>query len=261
VTRRLEDKVAIVTGGGGGVGRAVAERFAAEGAALLIADIDEAAARETARVVEDAGGRALSRTTDVSNLESVNAMTQAAIGELGGLDILVNSAAIPQVVPILKMELDAWQKVIDINLTGSFLCAQAAARAMVAAATEGRIINISSITAQRAIVGRGAYSVAKGGLTMLTRLMAAELGEHKITVNAVAPGPVDTAIALAMHTKETREAFERNLAIKRYAKTEEVAAAAAFLASGEAGYTTGHTLNVDGGFEVTGMIFDLGDLG
>lgn len=257
----LEGKVAVVVGGGGGVGGAAALQLAEEGAAVLVADLQTEKAQAVAAEIVGAGGRAQAWPVNLEKEPEIRSMIAAAVERLGGIDILVNSAAIPQVVPFLKVTLAEWQKVIDINLTGNFLCAQAAARFMVQRGTAGRIVNVSSINAQRAIVGRGAYAAAKGGITMMTKVMAAELGEHGITVNAVAPGPVDTEMVMAMHTAETRQAFAQNLAIKRYAQPREVAAAIVYLCSEAAAYVTGHTLNVDGGFDSSGMIFDLGDMG
>ncbi|MEM7172680.1 MAG: SDR family oxidoreductase [Pseudomonadota bacterium] len=259
--RRFEGRVAFVTGGASGIGQVVAERLALEGAAILLADQNIDKAQVVADGIQANGGSVETASCDVSDAEQVDAAFAKAHEKFGPLDILVNSAAIPQVRPFLKMTLAEWQKVIDVNMTGSFLCAQAAAKAMVAADKAGRIIQISSINAQRAITGRGAYSVAKGGLAIMVKVMAAELGQAGITVNAVAPGPVDTPMVLEMHTQETRAAFNAHLPIKRYAQPAEVAAATAFLASDEAAYITGHTINVDGGFDAAGMLFDLGPLG
>ena len=255
---RLKDKVALVTGGGSGIGKAIAERFAVEGAKLVLADINGDNAAEVAAEIKTSGGQASSVAIDVRDQSAVENMIDDIVETQGGIDILINSAAVPQVCPILEMPLEDWKRVIDINLTGTFVTAQAAARAMVKAGTAGRIVNLSSVNGQRAITGRGAYTAAKGGVTMLTLIMAAELGPANVTVNAIAPGPVDTPMVRKMHDAATREAWHNHLPIKRYASPEDVANAALFLASDESGYITGHILNVDGGFNAAGMLFDLG---
>lgn len=253
---RLKDKTALITGGASGIGAAIATRFAAEGARLVLADINGAGADALAVEIRASGGAAQAVEVDVRDPDSVAAAMALVTESRGRLDVLVNSAAVPQVCPILDVKIEDWRRVIDINLTGLFICAQAGARIMVAQGG-GRIVNLSSVNGQRAITGRGAYTAAKGGVQMLTRIMAAELGPLGVTVNAIAPGPVDTPMVKEMHTPATREAWYRSLPIKRYAQPEEVAAAALFLASDEAAYINGHILNVDGGFDASGMLFDL----
>ena len=253
---RFKEKSVIVTGGASGIGRAIAEQFAQEGATVIVADIDRESTQDTVEAISARGGRALPVNVDVSNPRSVQEMIDTTVDANGRLDVIVNSAAVPSVSKIIDISFETWNKVLNINLTGTFLCAQAAARCMVDAGG-GRIINLASVNGQRAITGRGAYTAAKGGVIMLTRIMAAELGPENITVNAIAPGPVDTPMVKEMHTASTREAWYRALPIKRYAQPGEVANATLFLASSEAGYITGHILNVDGGFDATGLLFEL----
>ena len=254
---QLEGKSAIVTGGASGVGKAIAERFAREGAYVAIADINSSGMSDTTKAIEEEGGKATAIVVDVSNLGQVSSMVDQVVDNNGGLDIIVNSAAIARVQKFLDITLDDWNELLAINLTGVFLCAQTAAKTMRAQGKGGRIINVSSVNGQRAITGRGTYTVAKGGVEMLTKIMAAELGESNITVNSIAPAPVDTPMIKQMHTRSTREDWYRVLPIKRYADPEEVAHAAVFLASDDSGYITGHTLNVDGGFNATGLLLDL----
>jgi len=249
---KLTGKVAAITGGAGGIGQACGERFAAEGAQVVLFDIDAAKAEAAAQAI---GPVARSAALDVRDPSAVEAaMRHIAITE-GRLDILVASAAVPFVKPVLDIEPGDWDKVIGTNLTGLFYCSQRAARIM-AKQGEGRIVHVSSVNGLRAITGRGAYTVAKGGVEMLTKIMATELGQQGITVNGVAPAPVDTPMIKKMHGPETRAQWYRTLPIKRYATPEEVAAAALFLVSDEARYITGHTLPVDGGFSAAGLLMD-----
>lgn len=254
--RQLQDKSAIITGGASGVGKAIAKRFASEGAAVTIADRNIVDGRALAESLTAQGVSAQALETNVADPDSVDAMIDKAVAAFGGIDIIVNSAAIARVEKVVDISFESWNEVLSVNLSGVFLCAQAAARYMQYHGG-GRIINMSSVNGQRAVTGRGAYTVAKGGIEMLTRIMAAELGEHGITVNNIAPAPVDTPMILKMHTETTRSDWYRNLPIKRYAKPEEVAGAALFLASDDAAYVSGHTLNVDGGFNAAGLLLDL----
>nr|WP_254704021.1 SDR family NAD(P)-dependent oxidoreductase [Roseovarius sp. THAF9] len=167
--------------------------------------------------------------------------------------MLVASAAIVKTNAILDFDPEDWRRIIDVNLTGAFHCCQLAGRQMLEKGW-GRIITVSSVNGQIANTGRGAYSCTKGGVGMLTRLLATELGDKGITANAVAPVPVDTPMVLQVHGPKDRAAWEAQIPAKRYAKPEEVASAIKFLASDDAGYINGHILNVDGGFMASGVL-------
>ena len=248
----LTGKVAAITGGAGGIGQACGQRFATEGARVVLFDVDAAKTEAAAKAI---GPSARGEALDVRDPEAVEAAMRRIAATEGRLDILVASAAVPLIKPVLDTEPEDWDRVISTNLTGLFYCSQRAARIM-AEQGEGRIVHISSVNGLRAITGRGAYAVAKGGVEMLTKIMAAELGDAGITVNGIAPAPVDTPMIKEMHGPETRAHWYRALPIKRYATPEEVAAAALFLVSDEARYITGHTLAVDGGFSAAGLLMD-----
>jgi 3-oxoacyl-[acyl-carrier protein] reductase len=165
----------------------------------------------------------------------------------------VNNAGIGHAKPVLETTLEEWNRVLAVNLTGQFLCAQAVARVMLAQGG-GRIVNVASISGQRGGTGRAAYGAAKAGLILLTKVMAAELAAKGIAVNAISPGPTETEQVRQVHDAATREAYSRLLPMKRYAAPREIAEAALFLASDEASFVCGHILNVDGGFGASGLI-------
>jgi glucose 1-dehydrogenase len=238
-----------VTGAAAGNGRAIAVRFAEEGANVVVADVAEPAARETARQVEDMGRRTLVISADVSRSADVQAMVQQAVDAFGHVDVLVNNAGVETHVSFLDLSEEDWDRVLDINLKGPYLCAQAVARHMVEREIQGSIVNIASINSEVAFKGQAHYVASKGGLRMLTKAMAVELARHGIRVNAIGPGVIDTAMSAGSLAKpEVREWMMGNIPLKRVGQPRDVANAALFLASEEASYMTGTIVFVDGGW-------------
>jgi glucose 1-dehydrogenase len=246
---KLQNKVAIVTGAATGIGKAIATTMAAEGASVVIDYVgDPAFANAAVQAIQAAGGKVTAVAADVSNPGQVNQLIQKAIDSFGKLDILVNNAGLEYKHPFHEFPFDLWQKVIAVDLTGPFLCAQAAAKAMIRQATGGRIINISSIHEDLPMPTNAPYCAAKGGLRMLMRTIAVELAPHKITVNNIAPGAIFTPIDADIEADPKLEAaLMAEIPLGRWGKPEEVAALAAFLASDDAAYCTGSTFFIDGG--------------
>ena len=254
---KLKGKVAIVTGAGRGIGQSIAERFAREGAHIVAADIDGNSAQSTAEALQESGAQAAAVRTDVGDPEQANLMVATAIKTFGGVDILVNNAGIAPNRLVLDTSLEEWERVMRTNLTGTFLCCKSAANAM-KEADGGRIVNIASISGQRGGVGRGVYGTSKAGIIMLTRIMAVEFAPMNIAVNAIAPGPIRTD--MTDHSDGTVKSYLDRIPMGSYGSKEAVAAAALYLASDESSYTTGITLNVDGGFDAAGIIFSQDEL-
>ena len=257
---RLAGKVAIVTGGGSGIGRAVAKRFAAEGAAVAVADIAAGNAEAVAAEILADGGRAFAMGVDVSDPQQVQAMVDRAVRELGGLDVLMTAAGVLGFGSVVETEPDEWSRVIGVNLTGTYLCARSAIPRMVERGG-GSIVTVSSSTgAHDAAPGTAAYIASKGGVAMLTKAISVDHARQGIRANAIAPGPTDTPMLGGVMTPQELRAFGEAMPIGRLAQPEELAAAALFLASDEASYVTGAVFAVDGGQTAkVGMTLD--DLG
>jgi 3-oxoacyl-[acyl-carrier protein] reductase len=253
---RLEGKTAIVTGAGRGIGKAIAMALAAEGARVMIPDVVAANAQATADEISSHGGIAEAMAMDMADPKQIEQMVEQTMSSFGRIDILVNNAGIAFVKPFLDTTLEEWEKTLQVNLTGVFLCSQAVIRKMLAADRPGRIINIASLSGQKGGYGRTSYGVSKAGVEVLTKILAVEFGGKGINVNAIAPGPIDTAMSRKGHSQATRDAYHRLIPMKRYGAESEIADAAVFLASDESSYVCGHTLNVDGGFLAAGLMED-----
>jgi NAD(P)-dependent dehydrogenase (short-subunit alcohol dehydrogenase family) len=242
---------AIVTGSDSGIGKATAVRLARDGFDVGVTwHTDEDGAEDTAREVRELGRSAVVARLDVTRFEEAADTIESLARELGGLDLLVNNAGGGASHPFVEFPLDDWQQVIGLNLTGAFVCAQRAARLMVDAGTGGRIVNVTSVHEHIPLRGAAAYCAAKGGLGLLTKVMALELGEHGITVNAVAPGEIATPITGA-HDEDPGTRRRPALPAGRPGSAHEVAEAIAFLARPDARYATGSSLVVDGGLMLT----------
>lgn len=246
---RLQHKVAIVTGAATGIGQAIATAFANEGAAVVVDYVGKGdRADETIRRIETAGGRAIGVEADVSDQTQVRILVEQAVEKFGRLDIFVNNAGIEFKHPFLEFPIDLWHKVIEVDLTGPWLCAQAAAQQMVKQGGGGRIINISSVHEDLPMPTNAPYCAAKGGLRMLMRTIAVELAPHQITVNNIGPGAIYTPIDKEI---EKDPGIEKELLgeipLGRWGRPEEVAELAVYLASDAAAYITGSTHFIDGG--------------
>jgi NAD(P)-dependent dehydrogenase (short-subunit alcohol dehydrogenase family) len=242
-------KVALVTGAARGIGLACARKFLAEGYVVGLLDIDGETLR--ASVAALPGARCIGLEADVADPAQVAAATAACVARFGRLDALVNNAGVAVFKPATQTTHEEWSRVIAVNLTGPFLMAQACAPHL--EATRGAIVNITSISGQRASTLRVAYGTSKAGLQHLTKQLAVELGERGVRVNAVAPGPVETAMARQVHTPAIRADYRDAIPLARYGFEEEIAEAVFFLASDKSSYVTGHTLACDGGFAAAGI--------
>jgi 3-oxoacyl-[acyl-carrier protein] reductase len=250
--KRTAPRVAVITGAAVGIGAAVAKRLAQDGFHVMVTDRDVKAATQTALAIEKAGGLATPHELDVGNPASIAQAFDAIRRTVGRCDVLVNNAGIAKTYPFIDFPLDNWNATMNINVTGTLLCSQHAARLM-RKRRWGRIISIASVAGMRAVgSGRTAYGTSKAAVIGLMRQIAAELTAEGITANAIAPGPVDTPLTQVLHSPAFRQAYTAAIPAGRYGLTTEIAAMAAFLASDQAAYISGAVIPVDGGFYAAG---------
>jgi NAD(P)-dependent dehydrogenase (short-subunit alcohol dehydrogenase family) len=245
--RRFDGRVAIVTGAGQGIGRAIAERFGADGADVVIADLNAATAAEVARSIESAGGRALAVRTDVTNPADADRLAAEALQAFGRIDALVNNAGILRSTRAADITAEEWHLVVDANLTGAFLCARAAYPAL-RDSGHGRIVNIASMAGRAtSTLGGVHYTTAKAGVLGLTRHLAREWARDRITVNAISPGIVDTPMVRGSTDAARMTQVLASIPLGRLADPAEIASLVCFLASDEASYITGANVDIHGG--------------
>jgi meso-butanediol dehydrogenase/(S,S)-butanediol dehydrogenase/diacetyl reductase len=246
---RFQNQAVLVTGGGSGIGQQVCLLAAQEGARVAIGDRDLANAERTAAMIRAGGGEAVALALDVAEPRSVTDFVAAAEAALGGLDVLVNSAGVREIQPVLELSFEEWNRVLQINLSGTFLPSQAFARRLVAAGRGGSIVNLASTLGLMAAPNRAAYVASKHGVVGLTKQMAMEFGPQGIRVNAVAPGVVRTPLTERyFQDPEMAETIRGIHAVGRWAEPAEIATAILFLADRQNGFITGSILPVDGGW-------------
>jgi NAD(P)-dependent dehydrogenase (short-subunit alcohol dehydrogenase family) len=244
-------QVAVITGAARGIGLATARKFLAEGWRVVMLDIDGETQDRAHRALNDPDN-ALALQCDVSAPDQVAAAIDTAVARFGRIDVLVNNAGIAIFSPVMETSFEDWSAVLATNLSGPFICTKACVPAMLAGGG-GSIVNITSISGTRASTLRVAYGTSKAALMHLTKQLAAELGTQGIRVNAVSPGPVDTAMAKKVHTPDIRADYHDAIPLNRYGTEEELAEAIFFLGGDRASYINGTVINVDGGFAATGI--------
>lgn len=249
--KRFEGKTAIVTGGGNGIGRAIARRLASEGAAVCVVDLEAAAAAAVAGEIDTAGGRARAVHGDVADPATAAGAVATAVDAYGRVDIVVCNAGVTDKMPFLEVTPAFFERIVAINLKGTLYFAQAAAKRMVEQGGGGRIVAVASNSGVFGGRGRAAYGASKAGMINLVQTMAIELAEHRINVNAVGPGPTRTRVTRG---DDPPPSVMARMPQQRFGAPEEIAAVAAFLASDEASFVTGQLYMADGGYTTAGMM-------
>ncbi len=248
MTRELEGRIALVTGGSRGIGRAICQALAEKGATVAVNYVSKPeAANEVVKAIAGAGGKAVLAQFDVSDDKAAAAGVQKVGEELGGLDILVNNAGVAINGLLMRFSTEQWEKVLRINLGGAFHCTKAASRYLLKSKTNGRIINVTSVVGEMGNAGQAGYAASKAGLIGFTKSMARELASRGVTVNAVAPGYIETDMTAAELPEAQRDKFLQTIPLSRVGKPEEVASVVAFLAGPGAAYITGEVVRVNGG--------------
>ena len=246
--QRFVGEVAIVTGAGNGIGKATALRLASEGASVAVGDLDLAAAQATVDAITTSGGQAMAVAVDVTARASVEAMVETVVARYGQVDVLCNIAGIAVGEPFLEVTDKNWQRTLDVNLTGVFLCSQVVARQMVAKNIAGRIVHMASTNGLVGEANLSHYNASKFGVVGLTMTMAIDLASYNIRVNSVCPGLIKTRLTERSRNDPTWTGnYLQKIPLNRFGEPEEVAAAVAFLASKDSGFITGHQLVIDGG--------------
>jgi len=242
---KLKDKVSLITGGGQGIGRAIALLFAGEGSHVAICDVNQDTLNKTAEDIKTKERDCLTFTADVSRLQQVDGMVNKILDKFGKIDILVNNAGITRDSLLVRMQEEGWDQVLEVNLKGTFNCTRAVAKPMMKAGT-GKIVNIASIIGIIGNPGQANYAASKGGVIALTKTIAKELASRNVNVNAIAPGFIKTAMTDKL-SGEARDAMLKEIPLARFGEQRDVANLALFLASDDSSYITGHVIQVDGG--------------
>ncbi|MBT3272532.1 MAG: 3-oxoacyl-ACP reductase FabG [Spirochaetales bacterium] len=251
---KLEGRIAVVTGGASGIGKAIAHAFAKEGAKIVIADLDEESAEKTVDEVKSFGSEAIAVKADVGFSKDVANVVNKTIEVYGGINILVNNAGIILQAPVVDTREEDWDKILRNNLKSCFLCCREVARRMIEQKKGGKIINISSIHAILSEPSAGAYTAAKGGMEAFSRTLATELAPHKINVNCIEPGATYTELTLPMYTDAVKKSLYERIPLREIAQPEWIAGGAVFLASDDSRYMTGQALAIDGGYTMDGSL-------